>query len=108
MHVVVAPSKRKSPGAPASTSKTRRLASPPHSSETDHENASNYVLKVSSDDDSESPLAFLYFLDSGGGSYPEVISPTEGREAAGSVTTEDDGRIPGKDERRLRGLGGNG
>ncbi|KAL9261209.1 putative inactive purple acid phosphatase 16 [Drosera capensis] len=38
---------------------------------------SNYVLKVSSDDDSESPLAFLYFLDSGGGSYPEVISSAQ-------------------------------
>ncbi|GAB2216857.1 hypothetical protein Droror1_Dr00000004, partial [Drosera rotundifolia] len=25
----------------------------------------------------ESPLAFLYFLDSGGGSYPEVISSAQ-------------------------------
>ncbi|KAK7267296.1 hypothetical protein RIF29_19965 [Crotalaria pallida] len=35
---------------------------------------SNYVLQVSSPDDPQSPVAFLYFLDSGGGSYPEVIS----------------------------------
>ncbi|KMT15094.1 hypothetical protein BVRB_3g062150 [Beta vulgaris subsp. vulgaris] len=36
---------------------------------------SNYVLKVSSSNESESsPVAYLYFLDSGGGSYPEVIS----------------------------------
>jgi hypothetical protein len=35
---------------------------------------SNYVLEVSSPDDPQSPVAFLYFLDSGGGSYPEVIS----------------------------------
>lgn len=35
---------------------------------------SNYVLQVSSTDDPQSPVAFLYFLDSGGGSYPEVIS----------------------------------
>lgn len=35
---------------------------------------SNYVLQLSSSDNSGSPVAFLYFLDSGGGSYPEVIS----------------------------------
>ncbi|KAK4272492.1 hypothetical protein QN277_021044 [Acacia crassicarpa] len=35
---------------------------------------SNYALQVSSSDDDKSPVAFLYFLDSGGGSYPEVIS----------------------------------
>ncbi|TKY53399.1 inactive purple acid phosphatase 16 [Spatholobus suberectus] len=35
---------------------------------------SNYVLQVSSPDDPQSPVAFLYFLDSGGGSYPGVIS----------------------------------
>lgn len=35
---------------------------------------SNYVLQVSSPDDPQSPMAFLYFLDSGGGSYPEIIS----------------------------------
>ena len=35
---------------------------------------SNYVLQVSSSDDPKSPVVYLYFLDSGGGSYPEVIS----------------------------------
>ncbi|CAL5207605.1 unnamed protein product [Lathyrus oleraceus] len=35
---------------------------------------SNYVLQVLAPDDLQSPVAFLYFLDSGGGSYPEVIS----------------------------------
>uniref|UniRef100_K7K9H5 Calcineurin-like phosphoesterase domain-containing protein n=1 Tax=Glycine max TaxID=3847 RepID=K7K9H5_SOYBN len=35
---------------------------------------SNYVLQVSSPNDPQTPVAFLYFLDSGGGSYPEVIS----------------------------------
>ncbi|KAF7804052.1 putative inactive purple acid phosphatase 16 [Senna tora] len=35
---------------------------------------SNYFLQISSSDDPKSPVAFLYFLDSGGGSYPEIIS----------------------------------
>ncbi|KAJ8756298.1 hypothetical protein K2173_025110 [Erythroxylum novogranatense] len=35
---------------------------------------SNYILNVSSSDDPRSPALFMYFLDSGGGSYPEVIS----------------------------------
>lgn len=35
---------------------------------------SNYVLQVSVLDDPKSPLVYLYFLDSGGGSYPEVVS----------------------------------
>ncbi|XP_057506193.1 probable inactive purple acid phosphatase 16 isoform X1 [Actinidia eriantha] len=35
---------------------------------------SNYVLQLSSPSNPESPVAFLYFMDSGGGSYPEVIS----------------------------------
>lgn len=35
---------------------------------------SNYVLQVSSPEDPKSPLVYLYFLDSGGGSYPEVVS----------------------------------
>ncbi|KAL5546433.1 hypothetical protein UlMin_006120 [Ulmus minor] len=35
---------------------------------------SNYVLQLSSSENPKSPVAFLYFLDSGGGSYPEVIS----------------------------------
>ncbi|CAK9175261.1 unnamed protein product [Ilex paraguariensis] len=38
---------------------------------------SNYVLKLSSSSDPELPVAFMYFLDSGGGSYPEVISNTQ-------------------------------
>lgn len=35
---------------------------------------SNYVIPVESSDDSIQVVALLYFLDSGGGSYPEVIS----------------------------------
>ena len=35
---------------------------------------SNYALKVPSSQDPDSAVALLYFLDSGGGSYPEVIS----------------------------------
>ncbi|MQM01748.1 hypothetical protein Taro_034496 [Colocasia esculenta] len=35
---------------------------------------SNYVLKVFSSKDQDSVVVLLYFLDSGGGSYPEVIS----------------------------------
>ncbi|XP_039136837.1 probable inactive purple acid phosphatase 16 [Dioscorea cayenensis subsp. rotundata] len=35
---------------------------------------SNYILRVLSAKDGASPVVFLYFLDSGGGSYPEVIS----------------------------------
>ncbi|XP_071735410.1 probable inactive purple acid phosphatase 16 [Rutidosis leptorrhynchoides] len=36
---------------------------------------SNYVLKlVSPTSDHESPVMLMYFLDSGGGSYPEIIS----------------------------------
>ncbi|CAO2829061.1 unnamed protein product [Amaranthus hypochondriacus] len=38
---------------------------------------SNYVLQISSSQDSEMPVAFIYFLDSGGGSYPEVISSAQ-------------------------------
>ncbi|GLT88161.1 hypothetical protein SLE2022_061970 [Rubroshorea leprosula] len=38
---------------------------------------SNYVLQVVSSDNPESPLVYLYFLDSGGGSYPEVISTAQ-------------------------------
>lgn len=40
---------------------------------------SNYVLQVSSSDNLKSAVAFLYFLDSGGGSYPEVISSAQVR-----------------------------
>ncbi|KAM7524479.1 hypothetical protein LguiA_014381 [Lonicera macranthoides] len=38
---------------------------------------SNYVLQLSSWNDSKSPVAFMYFFDSGGGSYPEVISSAQ-------------------------------
>nr|GMD84485.1 probable inactive purple acid phosphatase 16 [Ipomoea batatas] len=34
---------------------------------------SNYVLKLASSSSSD-PVAYMYFLDSGGGSYPEVVS----------------------------------
>lgn len=37
---------------------------------------SNYV-QVFSSENPKSPVAFLYFLDSGGGSYPEVISSAQ-------------------------------
>ncbi|CAI9099806.1 OLC1v1036684C1 [Oldenlandia corymbosa var. corymbosa] len=35
---------------------------------------SNYLLQLSSSNDPELHVALMYFLDSGGGSYPEVIS----------------------------------
>ena len=35
---------------------------------------SNYALQVSSSQDPNTAVALLYFLDSGGGSYPKVIS----------------------------------
>ncbi|KAJ7976701.1 Inactive purple acid phosphatase [Quillaja saponaria] len=38
---------------------------------------SNYVLQISSSHDPRSPVAYLYFLDSGGGTYPEVISSAQ-------------------------------
>lgn len=38
---------------------------------------SNYVLNVSSSQDPKIAVAYLYFLDSGGGSYPQVISSTQ-------------------------------
>lgn len=40
---------------------------------------SNYVLQLSSSNDPQSPVAFLYFMDSGGGSYPEVLSGTQAK-----------------------------
>lgn len=40
---------------------------------------SNYVLEITSYKHPELPAAFLYFLDSGGGSYPEVISASQAR-----------------------------
>ncbi|EOY09114.1 Purple acid phosphatase 16 isoform 2 [Theobroma cacao] len=38
---------------------------------------SNYVLQVSSQEKPETPIVYLYFLDSGGGTYPEVISSAQ-------------------------------
>lgn len=38
---------------------------------------SNYVLQVASSSDPESRILTMYFLDSGGGSYPEVISSAQ-------------------------------
>ncbi|VFQ92138.1 unnamed protein product [Cuscuta campestris] len=35
---------------------------------------SNYVLRISLTSDPDTAVAYMYFLDSGGGSYPEVIS----------------------------------
>ncbi|CAN0890514.1 Probable inactive purple acid phosphatase 16 [Linum grandiflorum] len=40
---------------------------------------SNYVLQLSSQGDPKSPVMFMYFLDSGGGSYPEVISEAQAK-----------------------------
>ncbi|XP_058079423.1 probable inactive purple acid phosphatase 16 isoform X2 [Magnolia sinica] len=40
---------------------------------------SNFVLQISSSNDSKHAVALLYFLDSGGGSYPEVISAAQVR-----------------------------
>ncbi|XP_027366666.1 probable inactive purple acid phosphatase 16 isoform X2 [Abrus precatorius] len=56
---------------------------------------SNYVLEVSSPDEPQSPVAFLYFLDSGGGSYPEVISSGQAEwflQKAQEINT--DSRVP--------------
>ncbi|KAI6696829.1 hypothetical protein NL676_016948 [Syzygium grande] len=38
---------------------------------------SNYVLQILITDSPQSPVAYLYFLNSGGGSYPEVISKAQ-------------------------------
>ncbi|KAG6519216.1 hypothetical protein ZIOFF_022708 [Zingiber officinale] len=40
---------------------------------------SNYVLQVSSYKDPMLPVVFFYFLDSGGGSYPEVVSKAQAK-----------------------------
>ncbi|GLJ13421.1 hypothetical protein SUGI_0211940 [Cryptomeria japonica] len=40
---------------------------------------SNYYLEIASYKYSKSPAALLYFLDSGGGSYPEVISKNQAK-----------------------------
>ncbi|XVE95873.1 hypothetical protein REPUB_Repub02eG0171900 [Reevesia pubescens] len=38
---------------------------------------SNYVLQVLSQEKPQTPLVYVYFLDSGGGTYPEVISSAQ-------------------------------
>ncbi|XVF56224.1 hypothetical protein PTKIN_Ptkin06aG0101300 [Pterospermum kingtungense] len=38
---------------------------------------SNYVLQVLVQETPQTPLVYLYFLDSGGGTYPEVISSAQ-------------------------------
>lgn len=38
---------------------------------------SNYLIKLASSSNSEEALAFMYFFDSGGGSYPQVISDAQ-------------------------------
>lgn len=38
---------------------------------------SNYVLQLSTTDHPRSSITYLYFLDSGGGSYPEVLSKAQ-------------------------------
>ncbi|XP_031473567.1 probable inactive purple acid phosphatase 16 [Nymphaea colorata] len=56
---------------------------------------SNYVLQISSSKDEEEPIAYLYFLDSGGGSYPEVISAAQSRWfQQESERLNPDGRVP--------------
>lgn len=56
---------------------------------------SNYVLQISSADDPQLPVAFMYFLDSGGGSYPEIISQAQAEWfKAKSEEINPDSRIP--------------
>ncbi|CAH2054258.1 unnamed protein product [Thlaspi arvense] len=56
---------------------------------------SNYVLPLESSDRSKPAVALLYFLDSGGGSYPEVISNAQVEWfKAKSNTLNSDLRIP--------------
>ncbi|GMH18695.1 hypothetical protein Nepgr_020536 [Nepenthes gracilis] len=56
---------------------------------------SNYVLQLSSSNNSQPPVAFLYFLDSGGGSYPEVISSAQTQWfKSKSLEINSDSRVP--------------
>ncbi|XP_010056629.2 probable inactive purple acid phosphatase 16 [Eucalyptus grandis] len=56
---------------------------------------SNYVLQISPTDNPQSPLAYLYFLDSGGGSYPEVISNAQSEWFKNqSLQINQDSRVP--------------
>lgn len=38
---------------------------------------SNYILELCKSDHPQSSIAYLYFLDSGGGSYPEILSKAQ-------------------------------
>ncbi|XP_044346427.1 probable inactive purple acid phosphatase 16 [Triticum aestivum] len=56
---------------------------------------SNYVLRVLSHEKQPDPALLMYFLDSGGGSYPEVISSAQVRWFCyQSQSLNPDGRIP--------------
>ncbi|KAF7040086.1 hypothetical protein CFC21_050010 [Triticum aestivum] len=56
---------------------------------------SNYVLQVLSHEKQQDPALLMYFLDSGGGSYPEVISSAQVRWFGNqSQSLNPDGRIP--------------
>ncbi|GMN21289.1 hypothetical protein TIFTF001_043275 [Ficus carica] len=56
---------------------------------------SNYVLNLSLSEDPNSPVAFLYFLDSGGGSYPEIISSAQAEWFNSTTRTiNPDSRVP--------------
>ncbi|KAM0833385.1 hypothetical protein ACQ4PT_064299 [Festuca glaucescens] len=56
---------------------------------------SNYVLQVLSREKEQDPALLMYFLDSGGGSYPEVISDAQVRWfQSQSHFLNPDGRIP--------------
>ncbi|CAM0885279.1 unnamed protein product [Alopecurus aequalis] len=56
---------------------------------------SNYILQVMSQEKREDPALLMYFLDSGGGSYPEVISSAQLRWfQSQSGFLNPDGRVP--------------
>ncbi|KAK3446625.1 hypothetical protein EUGRSUZ_A02300 [Eucalyptus grandis] len=56
---------------------------------------SNYVLQISPTDNPQSPIAFLYFLDSGGGSYRGVISNAQSEWfKTRSLEINPDSRVP--------------
>ncbi|MCL7042818.1 hypothetical protein MKW94_020610 [Papaver nudicaule] len=56
---------------------------------------SNYVIQVSSSDQNHRPIIYLYFLDSGGGTYPEVISSAQATWFENqSYAINNDSRIP--------------
>ncbi|XP_057855227.2 probable inactive purple acid phosphatase 16 [Cryptomeria japonica] len=56
---------------------------------------SNYVLEIASYKNPTTPAALLYFLDSGGGSYPELISDSQGKWFQQTAAQKNpDSRIP--------------